>query len=67
MASSKASSAGRPLRVLLYALHELEREVDADEVMGHLRDMVAGYHGRREDLMAMARYLAAKRDRICAE
>jgi putative DNA methylase len=52
-----------PLRALLYALNELRRERDADEVMGHLRDMVAGYHGRREDLMAMARYLALKRDR----
>ena len=56
-----------PLRALLHALYELRREVDADEVMGHLRDMVTGYHGRREDLMAMARYLAAKRDRSAPE
>ena len=52
-----------PLRALLFALYELGREVDIDEVMNHLRDMVTGYRGRREDLMAMARYLAAKRDR----
>jgi adenine-specific DNA methylase len=52
-----------PLRGLLYALYELEREVDADEVLGHLRDLVPGYHTRREDLIAMARYLAARRER----
>jgi putative DNA methylase len=58
------SNFGRtPLRSLLYALYELEREVDIDEVMGHLRDMVPGYHARREDLMTMAAYLAAKRER----
>jgi adenine-specific DNA methylase len=51
------------LRSLLYALYELEREVETDEVLGHLRDMVPGYHNRREDLMAMAAYLAAKRQR----
>ncbi len=52
-----------PLRALLYALYELKREIDVNEVMAHLRDMVPGYHGRREDLMAMARYLVLKRDR----
>ncbi len=56
-----------PLRALLYALYELGREVEIDEVMSHLRDMVKGYHGRREDLMAMARYLAAKRDRTAKD
>ncbi len=56
-----------PLRAVLYAVYELGREVDADEVMGHLRDMVEGYHGRRQDLMAMARYLAAKRDRTAPD
>ena len=52
-----------PLRSLLYALHELEREVDTDEVMSHLRDMVPGYHNRREDLLVITAYLATKRER----
>jgi hypothetical protein len=51
------------LRSLLYALYELEREVETDEVMGHLRDMVTGYHNRREDLLAITAYLATKRER----
>ena len=50
------------LRSVLYALYELEREVDIDEVMSHLRDLVPAYFTRREDLMAMAAYIAAKRE-----
>jgi len=51
-----------PLRALLYALYELQREVDSDEVMAHLRDQVTAYLHRREDLMAFCQYLAAKRE-----
>jgi len=51
-----------PLRAVLYALYELQREVDIDEVMSHLRDQVPGYLARREDLMALATVIAAKRE-----
>jgi putative DNA methylase len=51
-----------PLRAVLFALYELQREVDIDEIISHLRDMVPGYLSRREDLMAMASAIAAKRE-----
>lgn len=50
------------LRALLFALYEIEREVDVDEVMSHLHDFIPGYFPRRDDLMAMASFLAAKRE-----
>ena len=55
------------LRAVLYAVYELEREVDTDEVMDHLREMVPAYFTRREDLMAMAAYIAAKREKLFLE
>ena len=51
-----------PLRAVLFALYEIENELDTDEVMGHLRDLVLGYLTRREDLMALARFIAARRE-----
>ncbi|HEY6345681.1 MAG TPA: anti-phage-associated DUF1156 domain-containing protein [Bryobacteraceae bacterium] len=50
------------LRAVLFALYEVQREVDIDEVMSHLRDFIPGYFTRREDLMGMAAFLAAKRE-----
>jgi adenine-specific DNA methylase len=51
-----------PLRALLFALFELQREVDSDEVMAHLRELVPGYLNHREDLIAFCQYLASKRE-----
>jgi hypothetical protein len=51
-----------PLRAVLFALYELQREVDIDEVISHLRDLVSGYLSRREDLVALAGVIAAKRE-----
>jgi putative DNA methylase len=51
-----------PLRATLFALYELHREVDIDEVIGHLRDFVPGYLSRRDDLMALATAIASKRE-----
>ena len=50
------------LRAVLFALYELQREVDIDEAIGHLRDLVPGYLSRREDLMALASAIASKRE-----
>jgi hypothetical protein len=50
------------LRAVLFALYELQIEVDIDEVTSHLRDLVQGYLTRREDLMALASVIAAKRE-----
>jgi adenine-specific DNA methylase len=49
------------LRAVLFALYEIERETDIDEVMEHLRDLVAGYLNHREDLMAIAGAIASRR------
>jgi putative DNA methylase len=50
------------LRAVLFTLYELQREVDIDEAISHLRDLVPGYHSRREDLIALASAIAAKRE-----
>jgi adenine-specific DNA methylase len=52
------------LRAVLYAVFELETEVEADEVASHLRDNVQGYFHRRPDVIAVAAYLATKLERI---
>jgi putative DNA methylase len=51
-----------PLRAVLFALYELQIDIDIDEVISHLRDLVPGYLTRREDLMALASVIAAKRE-----
>jgi putative DNA methylase len=51
-----------PLRAVLFALYELQCEVDIDEAISHLRDLVPGYLSRRDDLMALASAIAAKRE-----
>jgi hypothetical protein len=51
-----------PLRAVLFAVYELQIEVDIDEAISHLRDFVPDYLTRREDLMALASAIAAKRE-----
>jgi len=51
-------------RALLYAIYEVERDVDGDEALSHLRDQVDGYFNAREDLMALAEYIAVKREKV---
>ena len=55
------------LRAVLFALYELQRDVDIDEVISHLRDLVPSYLTRREDLMVIASVLAAKREKTNPE
>jgi putative DNA methylase len=50
------------LRAVLFALYELQKEDDIDEVISHLRDQVSGYFTRRDDLMALASVIASKRE-----
>ncbi|HAN46925.1 MAG TPA: DNA methylase, partial [Cyanobacteria bacterium UBA8156] len=44
------------LRAVLFAFYELQEDLDSDEVMAHLRELVPGYHLRRDDLMAFCQY-----------
>jgi hypothetical protein len=55
---------GSLVRAVLYALSELEAELEADEVMSHLRDNLQGYYTRRADIVAVSNYLAIKLERI---
>lgn len=48
-------------RAALYAIFELENEVEGDDVLTHLKDLVPNYHSRRDDLVAIADYVARKR------
>lgn len=48
------------LRAVLFALHELQAEVEADVVHSHLRDNVPGYLRKRDDIVMIASYLDAR-------
>jgi putative DNA methylase len=49
-----------PLRAVLYALMELERNVDGEDVLQHLALNYTGYYGQRERVVEIAGYLAGK-------
>ena len=51
-------------RAALYAIFELENEVEGDDVLTHLKDLVPNYHSRRDDLVAIADYIARKRTSV---
>ena len=51
-------------RALLFAIYELQNEVDGDDVLSHLRDLVPDYFNVRDDLVALADYVAKKRANI---
>ncbi|MGY3581451.1 putative DNA methylase [Bradyrhizobium sp. USDA 4341] len=51
-------------RVILYAIYELESEAEGDEVLSHLRDMLPSYHSKRDDVAAIAEYIARKREKV---
>lgn len=55
------------LRAVLFALYELQKEIDSDEVMSHLRDLMEEYHNRREELKVLVRYIAAKREKTAPQ
>lgn len=50
-------------RAALYAIFELENDVEGDDVLSHLKDnMQPNYHNKRDDLAAIADYIARKRE-----
>lgn len=51
-------------RAVLYGIYELENDVEGDEVLSHLRDMLPSYHSKRDDLAAIAEYIARKREKV---
>ena len=60
--SGEAELAGTPLRALLYALFELSKEVEVDDVLLHLMENCPNYLPNKLLLSKMADYLAEKRE-----
>ena len=51
-------------RAALFAILELENDVEGDDVLSHLKDMLPNYHNKRDDLAAIADYIAQKRETV---
>lgn len=62
--SGDAEIAGTPLRALLYALFELSKETDTEDVLLHLMENCPNYNQNKGILVKMADYLAAKRETL---
>lgn len=60
--SGNAEIAQTPLRALLYALFELYKEVEVDDVLLHLMENCPNYLPNKTLLVKMADYLAEKRE-----
>jgi putative DNA methylase len=52
------------LRAVLFALYELQRDMDSDNVMNHLRDLVKEYYSRRDELKTLVHYISVKRKKM---
>lgn len=64
MMSGDSEIAGTPLRALLYAMYELSKQAEIDEVLGHLMDNCPNYLANKQILAKMADYLAEKRENL---
>lgn len=51
-------------RAALFAIFELENDAEGDEVLLHLKDLLPSYHNKRDDLAAIADYIARKREAV---
>jgi putative DNA methylase len=60
--SGDAEIAGTPLRALLYAMYEVTKEVEVDDVLLHLMENCPNYMPTKPILAKMAEYLAEKRE-----
>lgn len=61
MMSGDTEIASTPLRALLYAMYELTKEVEVDDVLLHLMDNCPNYNQNKTLLAKIADYLAEKR------
>lgn len=64
MMTGEAELAGTSLRALLYALFELSKEVEIEDVLSHLMDNCTNYLANKQLLTKMADYLAEKRESL---
>ncbi len=66
MMSGDAEIAGTPLRALLYAIYEVGREIEVEDVLLHLMENCPNYLSNKPILAKMADYLAEKRESLKA-
>jgi putative DNA methylase len=66
MMSGDAELASTPLRALLYAFYELDKEIEVDDVLLHLMENCPNYNQNKALLAKMAQYLAEKRGSLKA-
>ncbi len=62
MMSGDTEISGTPLRALLYAMFELSKQTEIDDVLSHLMDNCPNYLANKQVLAKMADYLAEKRE-----
>jgi len=62
--SGDAEIALTPLRALLYALHEVTKEIEVDDVLLHLMQNCANYLQVKPLIIKIADYLATKRESL---
>ena len=62
MMSGDAEISATPLRALLYALFELSKDVEVDDVLLHLMENCPNYLLNKSLLAKMAEYFAEKRE-----
>lgn len=56
-----------PTRAALFAIYELQQDIDSGLALSHLRDLVQDYDRHRDDLASIAGYLAKKRETVDPE
>ncbi len=64
--SGDAELAGTPLRALLYALFELSKDTDVEEVLLYLMEKCPNYNQHKSILFKMADYIAKKREGLAS-
>ena len=59
--SGDAEITGTPLRALLYAMYEIQRDAEVEETLLHLMENTTDYMAHKSLMIKMASYLAEKR------
>jgi putative DNA methylase len=66
MMSGDAEIAGTPLRSLLYAMYEVSKDVEVDDILLHLMENCSNYLQVKSLIVKMAEYIAEKRGSLKA-
>eukprot|EP01037_Dinobryon_pediforme_P017817 gene17817-18044_t len=55
---------GSKSRALLFAINELQNDIEGYDVLSHLHDLIPDYFNVRDDLVLLAEYISKKRAKI---